>query len=170
MSFPLRWGEISNGATAVQLPLRGLVCLVREFGRIERSDVATAAVQANRRRAAMSRSAHTEKSSGSVPVWSPLVLRVLLRPCFTQIRPSVVGPIAVDVIDLLIRPFPRHVEPREAMQAEMLAADWKVQIALSVVRANSIASTTTIAVNQSCESSAFWAVVEQATQNVGRER
>lgn len=46
---------------------------------------------------------------------SPLVFLIALTRCFSEIRDSVIGPIAIDVIDLGNRPSAIHEQPRQSV-------------------------------------------------------
>lgn len=47
---------------------------------------------------------------------------------YTQVRDSVVQPIAIDVVNFSVRPFPMHQKPRQAVASVLLAAKLHNQI------------------------------------------
>jgi len=62
-----------------------------------------------------------------------LSIRVVLRTsCESQIRDLIVSAVAVDVVEVAVRPFPEHEDPRQAMAFVYPAIYLDTQIAADV--------------------------------------
>lgn len=74
-------------------------------------------------------------------VFARAVGTVLTIGSLTKIFPSVVGTLAVAMVDLIFRPFAGHVEPRQTMDSILLSSYLAGPISLVVKVANFITNT-----------------------------
>lgn len=59
---------------------------------------------------------------------SPLILHVEVLRHVTQVAKAVICFIAVDVVNVIARPFARHIQPREAVGRVRLAANHEIEV------------------------------------------
>ncbi len=77
---------------------------------------------------------NAEKSRGVVLLRSQLILLIRGLRYVTQVCYPVIGPVAIDVIDLLLRPRAVGVEPSQSMSHEGRPVDHDADVAAAVDR------------------------------------
>ncbi len=151
-----------NGATSVQPTLGLKVGGVGFFGGFEVAEKDMPTINPNSGTPGVLNPTDASEPAGIVARHTPSVVLVQRGGNIAEIRHSVVGPYAVDVVNLPNRPLSGGVEPSNSMYGVNLELEPNLQVAVAVERAGSIA----------CVYSDAWldAPVHEASVGVVREK
>lgn len=143
-----RAGPRRGGGGLCREPLLGLkrevfdsrcdVCRMRFFCSSELAKLKATPINANSGAVlAMALMPRHTREAGAIVRSKPAVLVVLLTRRFPQVANAVVRPIAVDVVNLSVRPFAVVQRPRKSVLANMPATEFDDPVALIVYVASS---------------------------------
>jgi len=149
----------------MMLALRFEVGIMRCLWVVKAAEVLEFAIDANMCLPFCLKPAHARIARRIVSLLSS-VLDVLRISCFAQISKPIVGALAIDVVDLIGRPFTSHVQPREPVNSVADAVEIASYVACRFIEPASDRpgwfSTTTCL--KAREHPSFWIVVKQLTQ------
>ena len=109
----------------------------------------------------------SENSTFIVAVCHALVVKILAHGCFTKIRNSIVGWVAVDVVYKFLGKFPIHVKPRKSVGFVASIPNDDMPPPLAAARSSHVASACSSAGNAPSELSGFRVVIEKLSQMLG---
>lgn len=112
---------------------------------------------------------YSKKSGDVTYVRVALILRIDRPICLTQIFPSIVVAGAVDVVNLVLRPFSGHVKPDEAVGEILNIANTNSNIPPIVNIVGGFADTRSAARYEPSEYPCFWIVVQKFLQSALRK-
>ena len=146
------------------------VGFVRKFGGCKTAEVLAFAAKSNLGIPFPSRPVQgdAKQTAGFIADWcSPLVLLIGAVAGLSQVRKTIVCPVAVHVVNLLRRPFARHVEPRKAVRFVRVSGATDAPIPIAFVQIpGPLPVATTWATFGSCEYARLGVVVKKFAQTL----
>lgn len=116
----------------MKVSLRAQVCLASLIGCIESTEIAFATINPNFSLIPPVRAHDDPKQSGLVvSMRLALVLRVLLAGYVSQVAETVVGAIAIDVVDL-IRPLSMNIKPGKPVRLIKATCNYYLPVSIAI--------------------------------------
>ena len=100
----------------------------------------------------------------AVGVWSVLILNVLRVYRLSQIYDAIIKRFAINVIDLIRRPFPVYVQPRESVSAITFIANMDAQVSMIVMSGDSPDAHMIVPRLAPSKNASLWIVIKKVAQ------
>ena len=110
---------------------------------------------------------HPEEAGSVASLWACLILQIDGRRNVTQVCYPIVALVAIDMIDLIVRPRVIRVQPCQSMSQKFYPVDPDAGVAAIVDRPSNVAHFYIAAIYPPAENSRLRLVVQQASQGFG---